>query len=89
MQKSGRIRFEFIASTGADWGVVNLQRVLPAPISMHIDYSSDGLVVSWLGEGFRLQGAEQVTGPWFELGVISPVVVSPTYPARFFRLISE
>jgi hypothetical protein len=45
--------------------------------------------VTWPGAGFRLQGAEQITGPWYELGVASPVTVPATARARYFRLVCD
>ena len=82
--------FEFLASSDGDWGVSNLQRTticVPAPVA--IAKNSGGVSVSWTGTTFRLQGAEQVTGPWFELGVTSPVQVPATSTARFFRLVCD
>jgi hypothetical protein len=79
--------FEFIATDGADWGVSDLQRH-PAcpPAGLNIEHSGDGIVITWLGDNYRLQGAVDVTGPWFDLGVNSPVVLPATTTARFFRL---
>ena len=82
--------FEFLASADGDWGVSNLQRTtlcVPAPVA--IAKNSGGVSVSWTGTTFRLQAAEQVTGPWFELGVASPVQVPATSTARFFRLVCD
>ncbi len=82
--------FEFIATEGANWGVSDLQRT-PActPVPLHIDSSSGNTVITWSGDGFRLQGAVDAAGPWFDLGAESPVSLPPSYPARFFRLICE
>ncbi len=82
--------FDFLASPDGDWGVTNLQRAticVPAPVA--IGKSSGGVSVSWTGTTFRLQGAEQATGPWFDLGVASPVEVPATSTARFFRLVCD
>jgi hypothetical protein len=82
--------FEFVASDGPTWQVTGLQQTLacpPAPAT--ITRGSDGLVVSWSGENFRLQGAENVAGPWFDLGVSSPVTLPPGHFARYFRLLCE
>ncbi len=80
--------FEFIASDGPTWQVSGLQRVLacPAPTALSITPSSAGITLTWPAEAYRLQGAENVTGPWFDLPPASPVSLAPSYPARFFRL---
>jgi hypothetical protein len=83
--------FEFIASEDADWGVSNLQRILAcASTALSISHAgSAGLSATWVGEGLRLQGAEKLGGPWYDLGVASPVAVAPSNPARFFRLVCD
>lgn len=48
--------------------------------------TTNGVEVSWSGEGFRLQGAETADGPWYDLGVSSPVGLSAGTPLRVFRL---
>jgi hypothetical protein len=45
--------------------------------------------LNWQGDGFRLQGAESVSGPWYELGVDSPVALPANYTWRFFRLVCD
>jgi len=57
---------------------------VPAPVA--IARGSGGVSVTWSGQAFRLQGAERVTGPWFDLGADSPVQVPASSAARFFRL---
>ena len=80
--------FEFIVSDGADWGISQLQRTLAcSPVPLHLERSSNGLIITWSGDGFRLQGAEKVTGPWYDLGVSSPVVMPETATLRFLRLV--
>ena len=82
--------FEFIASEGPTWRVSNVERNLictPGPISS--ERSAEGLTLSWSGEGFRLEGAESVSGPWFDLGVASPVTLGPNHPGRYFRLLCD
>jgi hypothetical protein len=79
--------FDFIATEGADWGISQLTRTticIPAPIA--ITGSSGGVSVTWSDPMFRLQGAENVSGPWFDLGVDSPVLLPANSNARFFRL---
>jgi len=82
--------FEFIATEGADWGISDLQSTPAcAPASLTITPATDGVVVEWLGDGFRLQGAEDPTGPWFDLGVSSPMSLGAGHAARFFRLVCD
>jgi len=82
--------FEFEASEGADWGVTELQRTLACPSgALHIEHNSAGIVITWPGEDMRLQGAERVNGPWYDLGADSPVTLGAGYRARFFRLNCE
>ena len=82
--------FDFIASEDGDWGVSQLTRTticVPAPVA--IVRASGGVNVTWAGQTFRLQGAERATGPWFELGVDSPLQLPASSTARFFRLICD
>jgi hypothetical protein len=79
--------FEFVASDGVTWQVSGLQQTLACPsAAVTITSGSSGVVITWAGENFRLQGAENVAGPWFDLGVSSPVSLPLGHPARFFRL---
>lgn len=48
-----------------------------------------GTQLSWPGDGFVLQGAEGVHGPWHDLGRRSPATNSIGTPLRVFRLRSE
>jgi len=82
--------FDFIASEGGDWGVSELSRTticVPAPLA--IVRASGAISVTWSGQAFRLQGAERVIGPWFDLGADSPVQVPASSAARFFRLVCD
>ncbi len=82
--------FEFIGSEGADWGVTELVRTticVPQPVA--IARVAGGATVSWTGGLFRLQGAEQVMGPWYDLGAASPVTVPASSAARYFRLVCD
>jgi hypothetical protein len=82
--------FEFIATDGADWGVSELQTT-PActPVPLDLARTSEGIVATWEGDGFRLQGAVDLTGPWLDLGVGSPASLPAGHPARFFRLLCD
>lgn len=78
---------EFITTAGADWGVYDLQRTPACPTGLlNIAHVSDGVQITWSGANYRLQGAEHVAGPWYDLGAASPVALPAAYPARFFRL---
>ena len=48
-----------------------------------------GVIVSWEGDGFSLQGAASIHGPWFDLGALSPVTLHEGDPLRVFRLLCE
>ena len=81
---------EFVASEDADWGVTELVRTtvcVAEPVA--ITQASGEVTVSWAGEIFRLQGAENIAGPWFDLGAASPVTVPASSAARFFRLLCQ
>jgi hypothetical protein len=82
--------FEILTSEGLESMAYELQRTLACtPGSVTITRDSTGLAVTWSEQGFRLQGAEEVTGPWYDLGVSSPVMLNSTHPARFFRLVCD
>ena len=82
--------FEFIASDGADWGISGWQRNLACPPELlNVSWSADGITLDWTSDSFRLQGAETVTGPWFDLGVSAPVVLPANSSARFVRLVCD
>ena len=79
---------ECLVSAGMDSVLFGLQTTLacpPDPI-LHIAGSTDGVVLTWECDGYLLQGAEEVTGPWFDLGVKSPATMSSSRPHRFFRV---
>jgi hypothetical protein len=82
--------FEFITSAGGNWGVTELQDQ-PAcpPNSLQIVHTSAGIELTWDCAGYLLQGAEGATGPWYNLGVESPVRLHNGWPWRFFRLRSK
>jgi hypothetical protein len=56
------------------------------PVPMHVAATADGVTLSWEGDGFHLQGAETVNGPWYDLGVESPATIPASANARVFRL---
>jgi hypothetical protein len=82
--------FQFLPSDGGDWAVEELTTTsicVAEPVA--ILEASGNVTVTWAGTSFRLQGAEQVTGPWYDLGPASPVTVPATSGARFFRLVCD
>jgi len=81
---------EFLPSEDGNWGVSELQTIpLCAPTPVAIAPGSGDVSVTWTGTAFRLQGAEQITGPWYDLGATSPTTVPATSSARFFRLVCD
>jgi hypothetical protein len=82
--------FEFLPSEGGDWGVTEMD-IVPICVAepVVIMRSGGNVMVTWSGEGFVLQGAEQATGPWYDLGAGSPVNVPASSKARFFRLVCD
>lgn len=72
---------------GMDLRVMDLQ-TLPACTNIPVAAAtaSGGVTVTWEGDGFRLQGAAAAEGPWYDLGVASPVTLSAGAPLRVFRL---
>jgi hypothetical protein len=81
---------EFIASEDADWGVEEMTTTsicVAEPVA--ILETSGNVTVTWTGTIFRLQGAEQIAGPWYDLGAASPVTVPAASSARFFRLVCD
>jgi hypothetical protein len=82
--------FQFLPSEGGDWAVEALTTTsicVPQPVA--ILEGSGNVTVTWTGSIFRLLGAEQATGPWYELGASSPVTVPANSSARFFRLVCD
>jgi hypothetical protein len=60
-----------------------------SPVPLNVAATSDGISLSWEGDGFRLQGAETVAGPWYDLGVSSPMTLPANYALRVFRLLCD
>ena len=82
--------FDFIATADADWGITNVQRVLACTaVPLNITPATSGVTVTWTNGRFQLQGAENVSGPWFDLGAASPVTIPANSKARFFRLVCD
>jgi hypothetical protein len=76
-----------LASAGTENLLYDLRRTPTCtPVPINLSHTADGIGVTWEGQGFRLQGAENLTGPWYDLGVSSPVNLGASHPARFFRL---
>jgi hypothetical protein len=78
---------EFGLADGMAMQVLDLQTT-PAcvPTALHVARTSSGITLTWAADGFRLQGAERVTGPWYDLGVNSPVTLPAGSTLRLFRL---
>lgn len=79
----------FNAAIGEDmYYLLHRLQTSPAcsPIPLHVSASSDGVTLSWEGDGFHLQGAESVEGPWYDLNVESPATISAASSPRVFRL---
>lgn len=84
------IGLEIETSEGMESMAYGLEHTLacrPGPLT--IERSSTGTVLTWESAGFRLQGAENVTGPWYDLGVEPPVTVELSSSMRYFRLICD
>ncbi len=83
-------RFECVTSTDVTGVLRGLRSTRAcAPGQLQIDRATTGVSLRWNGEGFRLQGAERVTGPWLDLGGNSPVTLPADAPLRAFRLVCE
>jgi hypothetical protein len=70
---------------------VNFYMLVPAqrPL-LNIEPSNGSAIISWLGEGFVLQSAPALTGPWEPVpNQSNPFTAPTTDPARFFRLVSS
>jgi hypothetical protein len=56
------------------------------PLVLNVEKTASGINLTWAADGFHLLGAENVNGPWYDLGVNSPAHLSANHPARYFRL---
>ena len=81
---------ECLISEGMDNLIYDLQTT-PActPVPLNVVATSDGITLSWEGDGFRLQGAETSDGPWYDLGVSSPATLPANSGLRVFRLLCD
>jgi hypothetical protein len=78
---------EIVVGEGKDMRIASFQTTpacVPAPLTA--SRTTSGIIIRWSGDGFRLQGAETLAGPWYELGVSSPVTLPANSPLRLFRL---
>lgn len=55
-------------------------------VPLRVTPTANGVTMTWSGDGFHLQGAEGVEGPWYDLGVESPATIPAGAKARVFRL---
>lgn len=60
-----------------------------SPVPLDVAATPAGIHLNWSGDGFHLQGAESVTGPWYDLGVSPPVSLPANSNMRVFRLRCE
>jgi len=69
------------------WSSYGLQTT-PAcvPVPLNIERTSTEIILSWPAAGFHLLGAENLNGPWYDLGPTSPVILTGNHSPRFFRL---
>lgn len=77
------------ASIGEDmYYLLHHLQTAPAcsPVPLHVSAAADGVTLSWEGDGFHLQGAETVEGPWYDLKVESPATIPAGLSPRLFRL---
>jgi hypothetical protein len=63
--------------------------VTETPLVDEIALQAGQISISWSAEGFVLEGADQVTGPWTQVATQSPYSTAPTGQAKFFRLRAE
>ncbi|MEO6184260.1 MAG: hypothetical protein ABIP71_14370 [Verrucomicrobiota bacterium] len=78
---------ECLISEGMDNLIYRLQTT-PActPVPLRVTKSPSGVTLGWEGDGFRLQGAESVEGPWYDLKLESPTTIPASSTLRVFRL---
>ena len=83
-------RLQCLISDGMDNLIYGLQTT-PActPVPLSAVASPDGISLSWEGDGFRLQGAETLAGPWYDLGNCSPLSLPGNSVLRVFRLLCD
>jgi hypothetical protein len=83
-------RLQCLISEGMDNLIYGLQTT-PActPVPLNAVASPGGISLSWVGDGFRLQGAETLAGPWYDLGNSSPLRLPDNSSLRVFRLLCD
>jgi len=77
------------AAIGEDMDyLIHRLQTMPActPVPLHVAATPLGVMLSWEPDGFHLQGAETLAGPWYDLGVESPATIPASAKARVFRL---
>jgi len=81
---------DYLISAGMDNLVYGLQTT-PAcsPVPIAVNATVNGITLGWQGDGFRLQGAESLSGPWYDLGANAPVMLPANSALRFFRLLCD
>jgi hypothetical protein len=60
-----------------------------SPVPIAVNGTATGITLDWQGDGFRLQGAESLIGPWYDLGASAPVMLPANSALRFFRLLCD
>jgi hypothetical protein len=77
-------------TAGMDELIYGLQTT-PActPVPLNVVAGPEGITLSWEGDGSRLQGAETLAGPWYDLGVCSPATLPTSSTLRVFRLLCD
>ena len=60
-----------------------------SPVPLDVNATTQGVSLNWQGAGFLLQGAETLSGPWYDLGVSPPVTLPANSALRLFRLICD
>jgi hypothetical protein len=69
------------------YGLQTTPVCLPVPIA--VNGTATGITLDWQGDGFRLQGAESLISPWYDLGASAPVMLPANSALRFFRLLCD
>ena len=79
-----------LVSGGMDNLIYGLQTT-PAcsPVPINVNTTTTEVILGWQGDGFRLQGAETLAGPWYDLDVDSPVTLPANTALRLFRLLCD
>ncbi len=60
-----------------------------SPVPLAVSATATNIILDWQGDGFRLQGGETLSGPWYDLGVSAPVTLPANSTNRFFRLLCD